>query len=568
MKRSVARFGVTLIEVMIAIGLIAVIAGLALMAIQKVRDSASTMACRGNLGQIALAARNYADTNGRLPPGFSNATKAGVLVYLLPYLDQKPTFQQLPPGVQQGTGAVWSTQVPLGATSPVNTRIPVFECPAANLYSASYQFGTVSSEVFAPTITTGGSGSSGSTGSGTTTTTGLTLKQMLASSDPSIVSQGQNIANDLNQIFYAAWAAQTVVDTWDNWGAPEAAYTVNIGGGSVVVRGGEDTSSAYDFAGSPFWNAQGSFVVNGQTVNVNLSETDTFLAMMNGTPTDLASRVAGNNGGYLSSSEGNSYDGNTANTQNILANNSTPGNNAALGFGAPDRTLQALGSTSVPPWNNPMFWAFYKQAYPNDPAWTSQSTTAPSGPSTPGSSAPPTMTMGTGIGFTIVPNSPNDSMMGRTSYVGNSGMYAFVGDPANTGNTAFSSGPYFPDSAVTLESISDGLSNTIGFGEALGGPESMTRTFALTWMGSGVMPSYWDCQSPAAWYTFGSNHAGYVNFAMCDGSVRGFNKVPASPSDGANTGIAPANINTPHWTAFQRAAGIQDNAAPDFSQLD
>jgi prepilin-type processing-associated H-X9-DG protein len=568
MKRITSRSAVTLVELLIVVSVVAVLIGLGTMAVQRVRDNAATAICRSNLGQIALAARGYETANGRLPCGYSTATKAGVLVSLLPYVEQQQTFSQLPSGVQNGTGAVWSTQVPLGPASLVNTRIPVFECPAASLDSAPYQFGTASSELFVPTITTPGSGGTSGSPTTTTTTVGLTLKQMLASSDPSIVTQGQNIANDLNQIFYAAWAAQTVVDTWDNWGAPEAEYAVNVGGGTVVVRGGEDTSSSYDYAGSPFWNASGSFVVNGQTVNVNLSETNTFLAMMNGTPTDLASRVAGNSQNYLNSSEANSYDGNTGNTQAILAQNSTPGNNAAVAFNAPDRTLQSLGSTSVPPWNNPLFWAFYSQAYPSDPPWTTQSTTTP-GPPSPGTGpSPPTMTQGSGIGFTILPNSPNDMFMGRTSYLGNSGMFAFVGDPANPGNAAFSTGPYYPDSAVTHDSITDGLSNTIAFGEALGGPESGPRTFALTWMGTGVMPSYWDCQTPAAWYTFGSVHSSYVNFAMCDGSVRSVRKIPATPADGANTGVAPANINTPRWTAFQQMAGIQDNADADYKQLD
>jgi prepilin-type processing-associated H-X9-DG protein len=523
---------------MIVIAIAAVLLGLGVMGVQKARESAASAACKNNIGQVALAARAYCSQNEHLAPGYSTTTKAGVLVYLLPYLEQGQLFSQLPGGVQQGTGDVWWIQIAPGAGSLVSTRIPVLECPSANLYGSAYANGTVRNEDYV-TVTSGG-------------TVGLTLKQMLASTDPAILAQGQELANDLNKVFYAAWAAQTLVDTWDNWGAPEAMYTVNLAGGSILVRGGEETSTRYDFVGSPFWSAKGSFTLSGQTINVDLTETNQFLGMINGTPTDFSGRVAGTAANYLSSTDGNSYDGNAANAQALLAQNATPGNNAGWAIGSmPDRLITSLGSTAIPPWNNPLFWSFYNSAYPNDPPWTQLS--------------PPSNF----IGFALIPNTPIDQTMGRTSYVGNAGMHKFNTDPVNVGNKAYSRGPYYPDSSVTPDTISDGLSSTIAFGEALGGSESGTRDYALTWMGAGVMPSYWDCPAPAAWYTFGSGHAGGVNFAMCDGSVRTIRRTTASPADNATPGsTTPAAINTPRWIAFQLAAGIQDNVSPDFGQLD
>jgi prepilin-type processing-associated H-X9-DG protein len=157
--------------------------------------------------------------------------------------------------------------------------------------------------------------------------------------------------------------------------------------------------------------------------------------------------------------------------------------------------------------------------------------------------------------------------MGLTSYVGNAGMYYFNADPTNPGNAAFANGPFYPDSKIKMVEITDGTSNTLAFGEALGGPEQGQRLYGLTWLGAGCLPSYWDCQSNSAtWFTFGSLHPGVVNFALCDGSVRSILKTSASSPPDTNSTV-PAQYGTARWTAFQQAAGINDNQTFSWSEL-
>jgi prepilin-type N-terminal cleavage/methylation domain-containing protein/prepilin-type processing-associated H-X9-DG protein len=160
-----------------------------------------------------------------------------------------------------------------------------------------------------------------------------------------------------------------------------------------------------------------------------------------------------------------------------------------------------------------------------------------------------------------------DTTLGLTNYVGNSGMYFFSTDEKQPQNGKYSNGPLYPDSRVKLTDIVDGTSNTLLFGEALGGPETGAPTYNLTWMGAGVLPSYWDCQTPSAWYTFGSNHPGVVNFAFCDGSVRSISKVAAKDKSSIPPPYPSAALGSPRWNAFQCLAGIADNSFPDFSLL-
>src|SRR6185312_10332950 len=148
----VRRSGFTLIELLVVIAIIGVLVGLLLPAVQKVRASAARMQCSSNLKEIGLASHHYADVHHCLPPGQLgpypdtgvglppfNAQFVGVLVYLLPYLEQDNAYRALLqdlPGDYLDPSKVyppwWNYS---SASTAAQARIKTYLCPSDDPYS-------------------------------------------------------------------------------------------------------------------------------------------------------------------------------------------------------------------------------------------------------------------------------------------------------------------------------------------------------------------------------------------------------------------------------------------------